>query len=73
MGYFKMGENGEPVPCASPEADRAKYLLWLDTYNAALTGLLSGRVTVLRDGLRSAEGMHTMASELANALHGEQS
>ncbi len=51
------------------EARHAKYLLWLDTYNAALTGLLANAAT---DDMVLGE-IHDTASKIAGLRHGEQS
>ncbi len=70
--YFTKDKDGRFVSgAASPEASQDKYLLWLDTYTAALTGLLmsSGRSAVQL----SADQLHELASRVADRLHGKQS
>ncbi len=68
--YFTKDKDGRFVSgAASPEASHAKYLLWLDTYNAALTGLLAGSHHRVDDKA----DYHAIATALANELHGEQS
>ncbi len=47
----------------------AEYLLWLDTYNAALAGLLSNPARMAN----KADVYHAVATDAANKLHGEQS
>ncbi len=50
------------------DARRAKPLFWLDTYNAALTGLLANDVNPT-----ASEALTKVATAIANELHGKQS
>ena len=65
----------ESLDTIAPCDDETYQRQWLDTYNAAITGLLSnpsGSGISINTDERTITGLHGMAEAIASRLHGKQ-